>query len=331
MSKKAIALILSLLLTAFLISLAAYLFSTTAFEREKTKVFLVASNRAFWAAEAGAAKAIAKWKTTANPEVPTPTSDTDFDGNGDLGYSVQVNHDGLPQCSDTPPTTNRWRIMSTGSWGQINRTVEVVAEKPCPVIIDCNEGSLLNAVESTGTLEIKGSVDINPDDSQLSGSELSFDEVFGKPETMTSEEFKALLKSLADHTYTNPSENQQPVNGITWVDVTGTNKYHISSNWSGSGILIVNGNGENIALDISGGWTFNGVIWVIGQLSISGTTDITGVIFAESHVDIDNKLTGNATLNFNTSHRDTSFNLITTKSSQQTVIEEPTFVSWEEQ
>jgi|GEM_PF-1674938 len=320
MSKKAVALILSLLLTATLISLAAYLFSTTAFEKERTRVFVVNSNRAFWAAEAGAARVIAQWKTQASP---VAASDSNFDGNGDLSYSVQVNHTGLPQCTDTPPTTNRWRIISTGSWGEIDRTIEVIAEKPCPVTIDPNETLVTYAVESTGDLTIKGSVDINPDGSYKEQSTLDFEEVFNAS--------KEQIKALADHLYTNPSENQQPVSGITWVDLTGSNKYKISSNWSGSGLLIVNGNGENIALDISGGWTFDGVIWVIGQLSVSGTPTLNGAVFAESNVDIDNKLTGNATLNFDTSDRDTAFTLITTKSSEQAVDSEPALVSWKEQ
>lgn len=317
--KHGIALIMGLIALLVLSILSAALFFKVSSESRLVEK-IQGSTRAFWAAEAGAAKVIAQWKTQANPAA---ASDNNFDGNGDLSYSVQVNHDGLPQCLDTPPTTNRWRIISTGSWGQINRTVEVIAEKPCPVIIDCNETLVAKAVESTGDLTIKGSVDINPDGSYTEQSTLGFQDVFGAT--------KDQIKALADHVYTDPPTNQQPVNGITWVDVTGTNKYHISSGWSGSGILIVNGNGENIALDISGGWIFNGVIWVIGQLSISGTTDITGVIFAESHVDIDNKLTGNATLNFDTSDRDTSFNLITTKSSQQTVDAEPAVVSWKEQ
>ncbi len=119
---------------------------------------------------------------------------------------------------------------------------------------------------------------------------------------MTEAQVKAIAESAAangrGHIYTNPPANQQPVNGITWVELTGGNKYSISSNWSGSGLLIVNSNGNNVAFDISGTWKFTGMIWVNGGIKISGTPDITGAVFARSAVGVESDLSGTPTINF---------------------------------
>ena len=132
---------------------------------------------------------------------------------------------------------------------------------------------------------------------------------------MTEEQVKALAEGAQaqglGHVYTNPPANQQPVNGITWVELTGSSKYSISSNWSGSGLLIVNGNGQNLALEISGDWTFTGMIWVIGKVKITGNPQITGGLFAESATGIESDLSGNPTLNLDTLAVASAFGLLT--------------------
>ena len=95
------------------------------------------------------------------------------------------------------------------------------------------------------------------------------------------------------------------------MDVNGTNKYQISQDWNGTGLLIVrNADPANLALDISGSWLFNGIILVIGKLSISGNPVLNGSIFAERGAEV-NKITGNANLTFSTGDRDDAFGLIT--------------------
>lgn len=305
MNKRGIALILGFTVIVVLTILGGAIISRSISERVITQKS-IASTKAFWAAEAGLAKAAAQLPTTA------PVSDNDLEQNGknDLQYNV-------PAAVPVVGFTNRWNITSTGKYilnagAEIQRTVIAIVEKSSGP----DSELITNAVETTGELKITGSVDINPDETYAEEeSSLTFESVFGLS--------KDAVKALADRVYTDPPSNQQPVNGITWVDLTGSNKYVISSNWNGEGLLIVNGNGTDIALDIAGGWTFEGVVWVIGKLSISGNPTITGAVFAESGADIENKLTGNATLTFNTTTKDSVFGLITQKLGAK-------IISWQE-
>jgi len=155
------------------------------------------------------------------------------------------------------------------------------------------------------------------------GSTLSFEEVFGAD--------KATIKSLATtHLYTNPSNNQWPVTNpntwvITWMDLNGDSpttatKYIIDSEWGASGLLIIDGHRNTStqdieALQISGKWNFNGVVWVIGKVKITGTPTITGSVFAESAVDVESKLGGNATLNYIAGNVQGALGLLTGSSS----------------
>jgi hypothetical protein len=95
-------------------------------------------------------------------------------------------------------------------------------------------------------------------------------------------------------------------------------------------MFIVNGNGTDIALDISGGWNFTGVIWVIGQISITGNTTFNGVVFAESGVTVDNRLGGNSSFTFSSGNRDSAFGLISAKTGENTFCLGGKIVSWKE-
>jgi hypothetical protein len=301
LSRRGVALILSFMVIVVLTILGTATFWRSISEKNSSQTSL-ASKKAFWAAEAGLARMAAQLPNT------TAVSDNNFGGDTKLQYSV-------PSPTLVAGYSNRWTIISTGTYmlsgEQIPRTITAVAEKPSP-----NPDLIEKAIETTGSLKITGSVTIEPADSSKALSELSFIEVFGMS--------KDLVKTAATHTYTDPANDQQPVDGITWVNVTGSNKYVISSSgWSGSGLLVVNGNGEDVALSISGG-TFQGVIWVIGKLSISGNPTITGAVFAESDADIENKLSGNATLSFSEIVKDNSFGLLTENAPVN-------FISWQEQ
>lgn len=293
MNKRGIALILCYTVIIILAILGAVIVTSSLSENNIAKRALC-STKAFWCAEAGLSAAIEELDDT------EPLNAL-LDGDTNIFYNTTT----------TPVAgySNRWTINSVGSCvlarnsgggalETINRAVRATVELPAGP----NPDALTSAIATTGNLSIRGSVDINPSGSTQTYSTLTFENVFGMS--------KDLLKSLADNVYTNPETNQQPVSGITWVDVTGANKYVISSNWTGSGLLIINGNGEDIALDISGGWHFSGVIWVIGKLSISGTPVITGSVFAESAVDVTQDLTGNATINYNADSAEDAFDLL---------------------
>ncbi|RLD65980.1 MAG: hypothetical protein DRI84_05770 [Bacteroidetes bacterium] len=99
-----------------------------------------------------------------------------------------------------------------------------------------------------GNSTIEGNVD--------EWADFTFEEVFGM--TM------AQMKTIADHYYTNPGNNVSPVDGITYIKTTRNKKAHFFGDWSGSGILIVDGN-----FQMTGG-TFEGIIWVEDKFHISG-------------------------------------------------------------
>ncbi len=257
------------------------------------------STTAYWLSEAGVAEAVKQLPSRAS------LSGNIFVGSVNGSYSTTTQISGV-----------NYDIISTGTFSGVQRTIKVTVSLPTTGF-----GNMTSAIGTTGELSVRGSVDINPEGSYTTQSELDFQEIFGTS--------KEAVKSVADHLYTDPGENQQPVNGITWVDLTGdtpstAQDYKISSNWSGSGLLIIDGHRNDstkdiAALEISGGWHFDGVIWVLGKIKISGTPVITGSLFAESAVDVESDLTGNAVLNFSAAGVADAFGLLTGKTMIPTV------------
>jgi hypothetical protein len=320
------ALILALILITVLATLGTFFFSRSASEGESIKSF-IGSTKAFWTAEAGIAAAIAEL----SKETPSwPLNNNSFDGDNNLRYSVLE-----PALVDG--YSNRWTVDSIGTYVLKKGTGDILIKRKIEVIVEKKEGPdktlITKTIESTGDITLGGGVDVccptcpcdcaDPETNCMrTSSTLDFEEVF----RMTKNEVKA----LADYTATDPNTNWQPQScgcesslKIVWVDLTGSNKYVVStSGWCGCGILIVNGNGTDVALDMSGG-DFKGVIWVVGKLSVSGNPTITGAVFAESGADIDNKLTGTGQLEFNLGTKDSAFDVLTGK--LQTEI-----ISWQE-
>ena len=129
---------------------------------------------------------------------------------------------------------------------------------------------------------------------------------------------KDAMKSGAVHFYTDPANNIMPVDHTTWVDINTLTEMKITeTGWSGSGILVVDGN-----LAITGGH-FSGIIWVIGTLRVSGNPIIDGTMFVESGAEFDTTLTGNPTVNFDSDAVSDAFGFIPTISS-------PTMIGWKE-
>jgi cytoskeletal protein CcmA (bactofilin family) len=116
------------------------------------------------------------------------------------------------------------------------------------------------------------------------------------------------MQDNATYKYTNPPNNKMPVEKITWI----SNGFEITQDgWVGGGIMIVNGD-----LKITGG-TFDGVIWVIGKLSISGNPVINGSIFVEGEATVDTTITGTAKISFDPSAIDGAFSNLSTVLSWQ--------------
>ena len=298
MGKKGAALIIAFMVIVMLTVLGSATISKSVSERFLTQRY-AESTQAFWLAEAGVAQALLQLKSDfSNFNAIAPTAL----GQGE--YSI-----------DTIVVEGANRRVT--AHGFVPSQASPRAERTITVLVQSSGGSNLSnpdllqyAVDTTGELNIGGSADIHPPESSHQGSSLDFEEVFGT----TKEAIYALAQEAAasgtGHVYTNPGANQQPVNGITWVELTGSNKYSISSNWSGSGLLIVNGNGMNLALEITGDWTFTGMIWVMGKIKIAGNPQITGAIFAESMAGIESDVTGNPTINLDTAAVSGAFGLL---------------------
>jgi cytoskeletal protein CcmA (bactofilin family) len=173
----------------------------------------------------------------------------------------------------------RWTIESVGSVNIVTRRIRVV------VVV---RPDVTTAMTISGNLDIKGNAQVNGD--VVKNTTPSFEEVFG----VTKEE----MQDNATYKYTNPPNNKMPVEKITWIN----NGFEITQDgWVGGGITIVNGD-----LKITGG-TFNGIIWVIGKLSISGNPVINGSIFVEGEVTVDTTITGTAKISFDQSAIDAAF------------------------
>ncbi len=136
-----------------------------------------------------------------------------------------------------------------------------------------------NAITCSKDLDVRGSSTIIGNVEE--NVDLDFASVFGM--TM------AQIRAIADNDYTDPPNNVTPVNGITYIETTGNNKAHFTNHhWSGSGILIVDGE-----FHMTGG-TFDGIIWVEGgRFMISGNGLVQGTIFINSEPDEQTKVTGN--------------------------------------
>lgn len=218
----------------------------------------VQSNQAFWIAEGGLGMAISNLPDT-NPFSGTL-------GNGE--YDVTI----------TPVSgfSYRWTIESVGSVNIATRRIRaVVVVRP----------DVTTAMMVSGNLDVRGNPVVGPNEP---GTTPCFEDVFG----VTKEE----MQDNATYEYTNPPNNQMPVEKITWIN----NQFQITQDgWVGSGIMIVDGD-----LKIAGG-TFDGVIWVIGKLDISGNTVVNGSIFVEGNATVD--VTGTAEISFDQSAIDAAF------------------------
>ncbi|MFH1856303.1 MAG: hypothetical protein ABH836_03610 [Candidatus Omnitrophota bacterium] len=181
---------------------------------------------------------------------------------------------------------NRWTTVSSGEVGDVDKKIQVAWKQL---------GSAINyAILTEGVLDIKGNASIDTDEDGTPNEEgedylenvtLSFQDTFGIS--------KAEMKSRATINYTDPANNQVPVSGITWVDFDSGTEFEITTTgWSGSGILVVDGD-----LKITSG-TFNGVIWVIGTLKISGNPTIKGALLVESGTEVDTTVTGTADITY---------------------------------
>lgn len=256
MNRRGVALILAYVVVAIMMLLGSvFVFRSISESRIMRRE--ADSTRAFWVAEAGIAEAIANF-----PDSPL---------SGNLG---DINSTYSTQTSPVAGFTDRYRIVSVGSANTGTRTIEVIAEEP-------QFGEISDAVTTTDDLTVGGSATVNG--TTQPHADLDFAETFG----MTLDQ----LKSQADHLYIDPPNNIEPVDGITCIEISPGNQLIISdSAWSGSGLLVVEGD-----MKISGG-DFSGILWVAGTLDmITGNPDITGAVLVDCGEN-EVKILGNAVI-----------------------------------
>lgn len=223
------------------------------------------STRAFWLAEAGLADAYANF--------PGGSVSGSL-GGSNYTYAAVV----------TPISGNYYMITSTGRVNRADGTVitRVITSSLKTGSVD--PAKFKYGIETTTELEIKGSVDINPNNSFKEFSTLDFSDIFGVT--------KAQMQAGATHSYT-AATFVAPVDGITWVDVPSGETLNVAGNLSGSGVLVINGNTR-----FSGTVVFNGIIYVIGTLTMTGNVVTAGSVLAESSTTVDTTITGNVTINY---------------------------------
>lgn len=295
MNKRGVALIFALLVIIVLLILLSSFFLRSMNENSLVRRY-VNSTRALWLAEAGAAEAIKNLPTPTTTPVDEPLEDNPYHR-----YIYTSTWSSSPQAGvDIYEIKSEGKVLlSDGSF--INRKIEVfVSFSPL------HSGPFDLAVEVNGPLKLAGNCKdggcIYPDSSLYKDyANLSFSQRFG----ISSDELESIAASQGTH-YTNPDPHQA-FNGITWIDIVEpTTQLKINdSNWSGSGILVVNGD-----TDIEAG-EFNGILWVIGKLYLSGNVKINGAAFAECDADLQSTLTGNPTITYLQSQIDAALDLLT--------------------
>lgn len=291
-NKKGFILVTAYMVVAVLVILATSFSARTigekrAADKERDGV------QALWLAEAGADRAIA--------ELPnTPLSGT-IPGIG--AYSTQT----------TALTSAKYLINSTGGVPDtaVNpnnsiRRISAIAERP---LNPASPGDITSAITANGDVTVKGSAEVNGDIDR-NNVIFDFEDVFGVS--------KDVMKNKTVHYYADPANNITPVDHVTWVDINSLTGMNITtSGWSGSGILVVNGD-----LNITGGH-FSGIIWVIGTLKVSGNPVIDGALFVESGAEFETTITGNPTVSFDSGAVSGAFVFIPSTSA-------PYITSWKE-
>ncbi|MFH1479174.1 MAG: hypothetical protein ABIG92_05325 [Candidatus Omnitrophota bacterium] len=222
--------------------------------------------QAFWLGEAGLDMAIAALPNTAQ------ISNSNF-ANLNIGSCITK--------TEQIDASNIYRVYSRGSVNNLIRQVMALVELPDS---DSDSEDITSVITAAGDVIIKGNAQVNGTISTF--ATFSIEEVLG----MSAE----VLKSRATHYYNDPDNNILPVDGLTWVDISEGEEFRITENgWSGQNLLIVDGD-----MSITGG-RFDGILWVIGELRISGNPIINGAIFVEAGAaEIDTTLTGTPIISY---------------------------------
>jgi hypothetical protein len=268
MNKRGFALIAGLMVITVLFILGGSLFLKTANENNLTRRY-VNSMKALWVAEAGVAEAIAN--------LPSSPTDGSLDG-----YTYQT----TTTYRATIDNSDYYDVASTGivpfsSGGDTRRVVGVVVKRG-PV----DASKFKYGIDAANDLCFGSPVNCNKDaeefldpdicDGQSCAKEfdsnINFSDLFGQPQSA--------VEAIATH-YTE-STFPGAVSGVTWVDVTPGQTLMVAGGDTGTGILIVEGD-----VEFAGAYQFQGIIYVLGNLTARGTFDAYGSTIVASSVGAD--------------------------------------------
>jgi Tfp pilus assembly protein PilX len=277
MNKKGIALAVALWAVAVLSVIIASLFIKVINERQLVKRH-ASTVKSFWLAEAALSEGFINLPDSVSSTVVTQAE-------GCLPGAICSYQATVSLIPNSDPQHNYYKIDANGEvilpgGASLSTDLSATAQTEYP-----DASNFQHAIESNGDIIEKGSVEING--TQNPNAALNFSGLF----TATKDE----IKNNADHLYTEDNF-AEPVDGITWVEVSSDQQLKTAGNLQGEGILIVNGD-----CHISGTENFNGIIYVIGGLTITGTVDINGAVLSGSETNIDTELKGNVAVTYDPS------------------------------
>jgi len=128
------------------------------------------------------------------------------------------------------------------------------------------------AMYANGDINVGGSADITGDIIENCDPVLDFEEFFGVT--------KAQMDAMADNHFLDPPNNPAGFEDITWVYFAseGGELMVTTAGWTGSGILVIDGDAH-----FAGG-SFEGIMWITGELFINGNNGFDGAIYVEGGI-----------------------------------------------
>ncbi len=267
MNKRGVALIAGLLVITVLFILGGSFFLKAANENNLTRRY-VSSMKALWVAEAGVAEAIVNLPSSPN------------DGTvGDYQYQTTTTYRATIDNSDYYDVVSTGSVPLTG--GNVTRAVNAIVKRG-PV----DPSKFRYGIQAANDLCFGSPQNCNKpaedflDPDICNGescakefdSTINFSDMFGQSQSA--------VEAIATH-YT---ESTFPggVSGVNWVDVTPGQKLMVAGGDTGTGILIIDGD-----VEFAGTYQFQGIIYVLGNLTARGTFDAYGSTIVASSVGAD--------------------------------------------
>lgn len=281
MNKRGVVIIFSFLAAILLVGLLSAVFVQATTESRLARR-QASSINAFWLAEAGIARAKSGLGTPSNVS-GTIANPSDPSGNT-YAYNVVSNQIG---------STGYYTVVSTGTVTSpgsvvsrtVSSTIKVVPPDPSrfQYCVETTGAQLSYRAKNVANAPDPGRP-VNTDSSQ------NFTNLFGID----------MAAMEANATPIAPS-GTIIASGISWVNAAGDPPEVAVQHLSGSGILVINGN-LRLTGTGSGQDPFNGILYVIGSLYMSGNNTINGTVFVESTAEIADELTGSSLVSYNSSN-----------------------------